>query len=92
VKDISAVNTIKLYQKYFQSKWFKTFMQLINQCSGSWSICFGPPGSGFISQRPGSRSFSQQSKKFKNTLNPTVFFTSFVLFIFEKWCKCIFQK
>jgi hypothetical protein len=51
---------------------------------------FGPPGSGPISQRygygssSGSGSFYHQEKIVRKTLIPTVFVTSFGLFIFEK--------
>ncbi len=55
---------------------------------------FGPPGSGSISQGYGfgSGSFYQQTKIVRKTFIPTVFVTSFGLFIFEKLCKCTFKN
>jgi hypothetical protein len=42
------------------------------QCSGSGSVSFGPPRSGSISQRYGSRCFHQQEKLVKKTFISTV--------------------
>ncbi len=57
---------------------------------------FGPPGSGSgsISQRygSGSESFYHQAEIVRKTLIPTVFVTSFLLFIFEKIMQMYPQK
>jgi hypothetical protein len=52
---------------------------------------FGPPrsGSGSTSQRYGSGSFYHHAKIVRKILIPTIFF---LLFIFEKLCKCTFKK
>jgi hypothetical protein len=57
---------------------------------------FGPPGSGSVSTRhgsgSGSGSFYHQAEIVRKTLIPTVFVTSFLLFIFEKIMQMYPQK
>ena len=60
------------------------FLRLFWQCSGSGSTgstCFWA-----------SRILLSSSKNSKKNLNSYCFVTSFGLFVFEKWCKCIFKK
>ncbi len=75
------------------------------QCCGSGSsgyVCFWTSRirlrTHSISTRYGSGSvsgsFYRQAKKNNKNLDSSrvLFVTSFILFIFEKWCKCSFQK
>jgi hypothetical protein len=55
---------------------------------------FGPPGSGSISAEAWIRIrvLLSSSKNSKKNLDSYCFVTSFLLFFFEKLCKCTFKK
>ncbi len=70
------------------------------QCCGTGSVSdgFGPHRSRSISTmygsgcRFGSGSLYLQAKIVRKTLIPTVLWLLYDFFIFEKWCKCSFNK
>ncbi len=78
---------------FFQKKWEIMFDYYLffNHSNCDLQTCvFGPPGSGSTSQKYGSGSFYHAKILIKTLI--LLFCDSFWLFIFEKWCKCTFEK